>query len=336
MKVAVFGGGRMGTRHLQIVRDLGWDIVGILDRDPGTLAKCAEKFDVPESRRYQDAGRLLKEAKPECVIVAVTAPGHEPLACLAAEAGAECILCEKPMAISLAACDRMIATCRRHGVRLAVNHQMRFMEQYRRARELIESEAFAPWASITVVGGNIGLAMNGTHYFELLRWLSGEASVGVAAWLTSAGGPNPRGPDFHDVAGSVRVSTSSGRRLYLEIGADQGHGIRTIYSGRNGMLVADELSGRIEFSVRAAEFRELPTSRYGLTSRDTVIPVTPADSVAPTRCVLEALIAGRDYPTGEEGRTAVATLVAAHLSNESGHRPVELDDLPREREFPYP
>ncbi len=326
----------MGTRHLQIVRDLGWDIVGILDHDPVALARCGERFDVPESRWYQDAGLLLKEAKPECVVVAVTAPGHGPLATLAAEAGAEYILCEKPMASSLAACDRMIAACRRYGARLAVNHQMRFMEQYRQARELIESEAFAPWTSITVVAGNIGLAMNGTHYFELLRWLSGDAPMEVAAWLTTTGGSNPRGSQFHDVAGSVRVSTGSGRRLYLEIGADQGHGIRTIYAGRNGMLVADELAGRIEYSMRAAEFRELPTSRYGMTSEDTVIQVTPADSVAPTRRVLEALIAGRDYPTGEDGRTAVATLVAAHLSNESGHRPVELDGLPREREFRYP
>ena len=35
-------------------------------------------------------------------------------------------------------------------------------------------------------------------------------------------------------------------------------------------------------------------------------------------------------------RLAVATLVAAYVSNESGHRPVPIDDcLPRDRVFPW-
>jgi hypothetical protein len=132
------------------------------------------------------------------------------------------------------------------------------------------------------------------------------------------------------------VTTARGRRLSLDIGADQGHGIRVVYAGRNGILVADELTGTIECSVRAAEFRDLPTCRYGLAAQNTIIQVPPADAVAPSRCVLEALVNGRDYPTGEDGRAAVATLVAAHVSSENGHLPVGLDDLPQDREFPYP
>ena len=63
----------------------------------------------------------------------------------------------------------------------------------------------------------------------------------------------------------------------------------------------------------------------------------PADALAPTRSVLEALLSGRDYPTGEDGRLAVATLVAGYLSDESGHRTVRVDDaeLPLDRRFPW-
>ena len=82
-------------------------------------------------------------------------------------------------------------------------------------------------------------------------------------------------------------------------------------------------------------FRELPTSRYGMPSEDSTAEVAPADALAPTRRVLEALIDGRDCPNGEDGRTAIATLVAAHVSDESGHRGVGLDGLPRDREFQY-
>jgi len=336
MRVGVLGTGRMGMRHLQVLRDLGFEIVGIMDQQEASLARAGAEFEIPPARQYHDAGRLLEAAKPEAVIVSATAPGHAPLTCLAAEAGAKYILCEKPMASSLAACDRMIDTCRRHGVRLAINHQMRFMEQYRMVRRILESEEFGRWSSIAVVAGNIGLAMNGTHYFELLRWMSGEDPASVSAWLGRSGGPNPRGPQFEDCAGSVRVTTAGGRRLYMEIGADQGHGIRVIYAGRNGVLVADELDGQVHWSVRVSEHRGLSTSRYGMPAEDSTTKVAPADAVSPTCAVLEALIAGRDYPTGEDGRTAVATLVAAHISNERDHCPVSLDGLPREREFPYP
>ncbi len=336
MRVAVLGTGRMGMLHLQVVRELGWDIVGILDQKEAALAQAGKQFGIPSSHQYQDPRRLMEDGKPECVIVASTAPGHGPLTCLAAEGGARYILCEKPMATSLAECDRMITTCRRYGARLAINHQMRFMEQYLVARRIIESDEFGPWTSIVVVAGNMGLAMNGTHYFELLRWLSGESPREAAAWFCSTKIPNPRGPQFNDSAGSVRVTTPSGKRLYLEIGADQGHGIRAVYAGRTGILVADELTGQMQLAVRGAEYRDLPTVRYGMPSQDSSLKVAPADAVAPTRSVLEALVAERDYPSGEDGRTAIATLVAAHVSDENGHLPISTQTLPREREFQYP
>jgi hypothetical protein len=53
--------------------------------------------------------------------------------------------------------------------------------------------------------------------------------------------------------------------------------------------------------------------------------------------VLDALLHERDYPTGEQGRLAVAVLVAAHLSNERGHVPVVLveSDEYTDRVFPW-
>ncbi len=231
----------------------------------------------------------------------------------------------------------MIETCERHGVRLAVNHQTRFMPQYLTARRILQSEDFGSWTSITVVAGNVGLAMNGVHYFELLRWLSGEIPSEVAAWLSDDRTPNPRGAQFQDAAGAIRVTTPSGKRLYMDIGADQGHGIRTVYAGRTGMLVADDLSGRLQLAVRGREHRALPTARYGMASEESSLQLAPADAVAPTRSVLEALIAGGDYPTGEQARTAIATLVAAHISNQHDHRAVSTNgSLPRDLRFQYP
>jgi predicted dehydrogenase len=336
MKAAVIGAGRMGRRHVQCVRDLGLELVGVVDPRRESLAEAAKEYGLDDRSLFESPDAVLA-LKPEVVIVASTAPGHAPLTVKAAEAGAKYILCEKPMACSLAEADRMIEVCAARGAHLAINHQMRVMDQYTTIREILEAPDFGGWSSITACAGNFGIAMNGSHYFELLRWMAGEAPHEVTAWFDGPPVASPRGAEFSDRAGSVRVSTKSGKRLYLDVGAEQGHGVRVVYGGRFGMAVADELKGTIHVSVRADEHRALPTTRYGMPSVDRVIEVAPADAVAPSRRVLERLLAERDYPSGEDGRLALATLVAAFVSNESGHKPVTIDSdsLPRDRRFDY-
>ncbi len=336
MKTAVIGCGRMGRRHIQVVRELGLDLRGICDINRDGLEATAREFGLAETTLFQDVSRLLAHTKPECVIVATTAPTHSAYTCQAAEAGASVILCEKPMAVSLADCDRMIETCRQTGTRLAVNHQMRFMEQYTRPKAIVNSPEFGGLTSIAVIAGNFGMAMNGTHYFEMFRFLTDEEPVGVTAWFSPEKVSNPRGPQFEDRAGAVRSITASGKRFYMEIGADQGHGMCVVYAGRYGRLVVDELAGTLHLAVRASEHRTLPTTRYGMPWVETTEKIRPADAVEPTRAVLNALLRSADYPDGEVGRLAVKTLVAAYVSDESGHCAIPLDaSLPRERVFPW-
>ena len=63
----------------------------------------------------------------------------------------------------------------------------------------------------------------------------------------------------------------------------------------------------------------------------------PADVHEAARAALEGLLGGNDYPGGNRGRAVIAALVAAHVSSESGHRPIRIDDsLPAERKFLWP
>lgn len=337
MKTTVIGVGRMGQRHIQVVRDLGLPLAGICDMNPEALASAGKVHDVPKDEQFGDASTMLKKTKPECVIVATTSPTHCEYTCLAAELGAGYILCEKPMGVSLAECDRMIDTCKAQGAKLAINHQMRFMPQYTEPKRIIQSGAFGGLSSVTVVAGNFGMAMNGTHYFEMFRYMTDENPFEVAAWFSKEGVPNPRGPQFMDRAGSVRMTTQSGKRFYMDIGANQGHGMLVVYAGPYGHLVVDELAGTMHLTVREEQYRSLPTTRYGMPNIKSVHSIAQADSVAPTKMVLDALINNKNPPTGEDGRGAVAALVAAYISDEMGHMPVKLDknDLPRDRIFPW-
>jgi predicted dehydrogenase len=337
MKIAIVGLGRMGRRHVQAARDLGAQIVGVADPLEENAKLAAQEHQLPANVVFRDAGELLRAVTPDCLVVASTAPSHAPLTIQAAEAGVKHVLCEKPMASSLAECDQMIEVCRRHGTKLAINHQMRVMEQYLEAKRMIEAPEFGGWSSINVIAGNFGIAMNGIHYFELFRWLTNELPAQVTAWFSREPVKSPRGPQFSDRAGQVYLATASGKRMYLEAGDDQGHGIRVVYAGRNGMLIADELGGRIEHVVRQPEHRELPTTRYGMPADTRQLEVAPADAVVPSKRVLDALLSGRDFPTGEDGRTALEVLVAAFVSAESSNAPVAFKPtaLPRGRRFDY-
>jgi predicted dehydrogenase len=179
--------------------------------------------------------------------------------------------------------------------------------------------------------------MNGTHYFEMFRFMADEPAQEVSAWFSAEVVPNPRGTEFIDRAGCVRLATASGKRFYIDCGADQGHGLQVVYGARYGHIFVDELRGKMTWACRKAEHRDLPTTRYGMPHDSGDGTITPADSTAPTRAVLQALLRGDDFPTGEDGRLAVATLVAAHLSAEHGGRPIRLEeaDTLTGRTFPW-
>lgn len=337
MRTALLGLGRMGLRHLRVLRSCGFTLVGAADPRATARDVAAHEFGVDGRLLHAEASALLHDTRPDCVIVATTAPSHCDLVLAAVAAGARFILCEKPMAPSLEECDRMIAGCRAAGVRLAVNHQMRFMPEYRISRELITSPAFGPLASVSVIAGNCGLAMNGSHYVEAFRYLGGEWPATVAASLSQETVPNPRGPQFEDRGGWMRLQTSSGRRLNLELGTDQGHGMAFVCAGRNGILAVDQQAGFMHLSTRKEENRSLPTTQFWTPAEVSTRTFVPDDAIASSRAVLQGLVSGSDYPDGEIGRMTVTAIVAAHLSDEAGGSVIDLhrDTLPRERRFAW-
>ena len=336
MKTAVLGVGRMGRHHVRAAQKAGLEVTGIFDTSRDSLNAAREELSLPDGVVFDNLDRLYSVARPECVIVATTADSHCELTCAAAERGAKRVLVEKPMAVSLSQCDRMIETCRRHGTRLAVNHQMRFIELYTEPKRLAATKAFDGFASMTVVAGNMGFSMNAIHYFESFRFLSDEDPVEVSAWFSPGAVPNPRGARFEDRAGSIRAVTAGGRRLYMDLGADQGHGVLVFYACRNGVVIVNELTGEMVTSEREEQYRGLPTTRYGMPAVRARRTIQTADLVDTSAAVLDALLRDQNNVSGEDGRKAVTLVVAAYQSAEHGGVPVRLDDrLNRDRVFPW-
>jgi predicted dehydrogenase len=324
----------MGRAHAQALKGLDVELA-VCDLREEAQQSLGREFGISPERCFANSDELLAETRPDLVIIATTADTHAALTFAAAEAGAGAILCEKPMAVSVAECDAMLDACAACGTRLAINHQMRFMDQYRLVKTVLDRGRLGRLASMNVVGGCFGLAMNGSHYVEAFHYLTGDWPVIAAARFTGGPVPNPRGPAFFDQAGDVLFVAAGGQRLSLSIGHDQGHGMTVTYAAATGHIFVDELEGEAIVTARRPEHQEQPSTRYGMLWDRKTLRFRQADNVGPTRATLDALLAGADYPDGECGRQVVAAIAACYSSAERGGAPVAVAELPRDRCFPW-
>ena len=109
------------------------------------LAVARARFELAEdfarefgaSKTYQDWRELVADPDVDAVYVATPVDLHAEQSIAAAEAGKH-VVCEKPMALSIADCDRMIAACRASGVRLGIAYYRRFYPVIERVRALVQ------------------------------------------------------------------------------------------------------------------------------------------------------------------------------------------------------
>src|SRR6185369_14041146 len=90
------------------------------------------------ARSYADWHDLIVDPDVHAVYVATPVHLHSEQTIAAAEAGKH-VLCEKPMAMNTAECDRMIAACRTNGVQLGIAYYRHFYPVVLRVKEIIAS-----------------------------------------------------------------------------------------------------------------------------------------------------------------------------------------------------
>jgi predicted dehydrogenase len=101
-------------------------------------ASFAQKFGA--RRWYADWRELLADDEIQAVYLATPVYLHAAQTIAAAEAGKH-ILCEKPMALATAECDRMIAACQANGVQLSIAYYRHVYPVLQRVKELLAAGA---------------------------------------------------------------------------------------------------------------------------------------------------------------------------------------------------
>lgn len=200
INLGLVGCGGMGTRHLYGLRTLAqtpfnrMDLKAVCDVNPehaGMAAAEAEKLLGVKPAIFADL-EAMAAAMPELDAVdVVTDPAvHHEVACMALDLGLH-VMVEKPMAISVRACLKMIRAAERNGRVLSVAENYRRDPSARLARHVVASGAIGtpymglfhevsegdrifitPWRHLKNRGGP--LVDMGVHYADLIRYQLGD------------------------------------------------------------------------------------------------------------------------------------------------------------------
>ncbi|HEX4198276.1 MAG TPA: Gfo/Idh/MocA family oxidoreductase [Caulobacteraceae bacterium] len=197
LRVGLIGLGAVGRLHLEAYRTaMRIEVVAVAEPDPDRR----EAARAPEVRLYTNAADMLAQEQLDIACVLTPAASHAAMTLLCATAGVH-VLCEKPLAGSLAEATAMIDACQTANVQLAYGASYRFLPAVARAQALIAEGAVGQVVLLReqAIGGAgptnrqimppdhyspgqpggspMGLVDHGVHLIDAFAWMTGARVV---------------------------------------------------------------------------------------------------------------------------------------------------------------
>ena len=194
VRFGLIGCGKIAQRFAQVLAKLpGAVLAGVASRTPDGARAFGERHGVPW---FASAGDLLAQAGVQVACVLTPSGAHADAAVAAARAGCHVVV-EKPIALTLADADRMIAAADEAQVKLFVVKQNRWNRAVLRLKAAVDAGRFgklvlgavrlrwcreqayyeqAAWRGTAALDGSV-LANQASHHVDLLRWLMGEPAA---------------------------------------------------------------------------------------------------------------------------------------------------------------
>ena len=279
----------------------------------------------PAVRGYTDYQAMLEAEQPD--LVSVVTPDHLHADITVHAAGLKsvrAILCEKPIATTLADADRMIAAAAQNNVLLSIEHTRRWIPVFHTARELIRSGELGKLRSITVnmYSPRSMLFRNGTHMVDMIgffaeaepQWVFAELEEGFDHFTEykSDGGHDPA----TDPAATAYIRYANGVRAIY-------HSVKVPMPGSQFEILCEK--GRIEVSDR--ELVLIRGESNAVWSRSTIpageyLQTHQLGAVAELIHVLEE--GGELISPGATARQAIEIMLAMLKSHAAGNVRVDL------------
>jgi D-apiose dehydrogenase len=339
LRGGLIGCGFFAINHLHGWRDAkGVEIAAICDQNGQRLASVGEQFSI--APRYADAETMLAREQLDFVDIATTAASHRALVELAARHGVH-VICQKPIAPSLADAKAMVAACDKAGVRMMVHENFRWQSPLQKVKQVISSgeigEAF--WGRVSfrsaydVFSGQPYLAEGkrfivedlGIHALDVARFLFGDVA-NVSARIKRVN-PDINGEDVATIL------------------LDHGQGVASIVDCSYATHLENELFPQTlleidgsKGSLRLGADYQLTVTRRGATRKTNVSPPVLPWASKPWHNIQESvaliqqhwvdcLLAGREAETSGHDNLKTFALVEAVYQSAATGRTVLLEEL---------
>jgi myo-inositol 2-dehydrogenase / D-chiro-inositol 1-dehydrogenase len=325
MRFGIVGYGAWGRFHTRAIAKLASARVAAI-ATPSDASAHAAHADFPDAVIHRDWRTLIGDTAIDAVAIATPNHLHAEIAIAALDAHKH-VLVEKPMANTIADCDRVVAAAARSKSVLTVGLECRLSPQWGRIKSLIAEGAIGTPRHVHVAlfrhpyrpgsggwrydRGRVGswILEEPVHFFDLALWYLADAGrpVRVHALGAGAAGMEPvisvsmRFPNGATVAIN-QILSGFGHLQTVEVAGDGG-AIRATWAA--------------ETARSLAPFADLRLMRAGAQEVETIAIERSGEVYeleAQAAAVVEAFSTGRPVVSAEDGRAAVALCLAAEQS----------------------
>jgi predicted dehydrogenase len=258
-RAAVIGTGFVGVVHVEALRRIGVEVVGVLGSSPERAAAKAAAAGLPAP--YASLDELLADRRVDVVHVATPNHLHVPQVRAALAAGKH-VVCEKPLATTAADSAELLREAEASGLVHCTNFNLRYYPLVQQARALVASgELGRPyhaqggylqdwllydtdwnWRLDPAAGGELrAIGDIGSHWIDMVEFVSGLRVEAVLAELTTHI-PVRRRP-----VGEVETFTeSAGERVEITVATEDAAHVLLRFEGgaRAAMTVSQIAAGR--------------------------------------------------------------------------------------------
>lgn len=336
VNICLIGTGRAGMIHARnLISKINHAcLAAICDVNPENLLKVQQELQV--SKTFIDYHEALADDEIDAVIIVTPTVLHREIV-LAAAAAKKDIFCEKPLAMTVAECDEMIAAAKANHVKLQVGFMRRFDESFQEAKRQIDEGAIGsvvmikslthgpskpqPWMfDISKSNGPIGEV--NSHDLDTLRWFANSEIAEVYALGGNFRSPQVKAkyPSFYDTV-AMNLKFADGK-LGLIDGAQYvqyGYDARVEILGTDGIM---QIGTQTKYNVVTVN-RTHHSQRTAMNSWRYLFRNA---YVAEDQAFVDAILNDtQPLVTGEDGKMAVK-LVDAGLESLLQHRVVKIGE----------
>ena len=308
-------------------------VVALVSGDAEKRRELSKKYRKTRSFSYDEYEECLRSPDVDAVYIALPNHLHCDYAVRAAQAGKH-VLCEKPMAVTQADCQKMIDAARSNNVRLMIAYRLHFEKANLKALELAQSgelgtvRYFASSFSMQLREGNVRLESakgGGTLYdigiycINAARFLFREEPTEVFA--LSANNGDQRFAQIDEMTSAIlRFPDERLATFTASFGASDVSAYRVV--GTKGDLLLDP----------AYDYSEKLVHRLTIEGKQQKQVFARRDQFAPeiiyfSQCVLD----GKEpEPSGQEGLADVRIIEALYRSAQEG-QPIKLERLAKQQ-----